>query len=210
MSPEYLGVYTQPSPRKPREGEAVAAIWFRASEFEQLGTVPTADPREAVCVELMSKIGPLLVHGSIIPYHGYKGATGQSAQWVEHKRAIAWHREDWLRLRSQFPHHHLIAAGDYNQHRDGVGTYGSHEVRNLLSMALQDADLLCVTEEDFVANGKLTRHNIDHVCMTSALATNLIQVDAWEGTLEGKRLSDHNGVLVSINTNLSTVQTLAS
>jgi endonuclease/exonuclease/phosphatase family metal-dependent hydrolase len=103
-------------------------------------------------------------------------------------------------LRSQFPDHHLIAAGDYNQHRDGVGQYGSREVRELLSIALQDAGLSCVTEEDFVANGKLTRHSIDHVCMTSALVANLIHVDAWEGTLDGKRLSDHNGVLVSMNT----------
>lgn len=200
LSPTYVGLHTEPSPRKPRAGEAVAAIWIRASDFEIVTCVRTSDPREAVCLELISKAGPLLVYASIIPYHGYKGPDGQSTRWVEHKLAISWHREDWLRLRDQFPNHHLIAAGDYNQHRDGVGKYGNREIRGLLSTALRDAGLSCVTEEDFVANGKLSRRNIDHVCLTAALAEKVTRVDAWEGTIDGQRLSDHNGVLVSINT----------
>ncbi len=199
LGPGYIGFHTEPSPRKPREGEAVAAIWVRESEFEIEGLVPTSDPREAICLSLKSDTGPLLIYASILPWHGYKGPDGTSPRWEEHKRYIEWHRQDWLRLRSEFPEHQLIAAGDYNQHRDGVGKYGNRDIRGQLTRALEDCDLSCVTEEDFVANGKLTRRNLDHICMTSKLADNVTKVEAWEGTIAGTRLSDNNGVMLTID-----------
>jgi exonuclease III len=199
LGPDYVGIHTNPSPRKPREGEAVAAIWVRASDYHIIQSVVTSDPREAVCVELDCRLGPLLVYASIIPYDRAKGVDGDSGRWVEHKRAIQWHRDDWLRLRSKYPRHQIITAGDYNQHRDGVGSYGTRETRGALSDALREAGLTCVTQEDFVATGKLSRPNMDHVCMTSRLADNVQAVDAWEGTIKGKRLSDHNGIVVDVD-----------
>jgi endonuclease/exonuclease/phosphatase family metal-dependent hydrolase len=93
----------------------------------------------------------------------------------------------------------MIAAGDYNQHRDGVGQYGTAEVRQLLSAALDEAKLTCVTEADFVASLGLSRRNIDHVCLSSALASAVTDIQAWEGTIAGTRLSDHNGITVDLD-----------
>lgn len=199
LGPDFIGFVTKPSPRKPRDGEAVATIWIRRAAFSVVGTVDSSDPREAICVELDSDGGRFLVYGSIIPYHGAKGPEGKSRRWQEHKNAIEWHRRDWLKLRELFPKHGLIAAGDYNQHRDGIGRYGTIGTRRMLSDAMTDAGLVCVTEADFVASVGLSRRNIDHVCLSSGLASAVTNVRAWEGTVAGTRLSDHNGITVELN-----------
>ena len=64
LSTSHHGAATAPSPRKPRPGEACAAIWSR---WPILRRIETADPTEAVCVEVACPDGPLLVYGSIIP-----------------------------------------------------------------------------------------------------------------------------------------------
>ena len=197
LGPGYRAVTTAPSPRKPRKGEAVAAIWYRTDRYTLLQQLETSDVREAACIQLGSPNGNLLVYASIIPYHGYKGPNGSSGAWVEHERAIGWHGADWASIRRSFPNHLFVAGGDYNQARDGVGGYGTEKVRGLLSEALSKASLTCVTEEDFVAVGKLRdRHSVDHICCCQNLAERPLWVDAWEGTADGVRLSDHNGVVV--------------
>jgi exonuclease III len=198
LGPAFSGFFTEPSPRKPREGEAVAAIWIRKDKFRFVQTIDTTDPREAVCVDLDSVWGPFLIYGSIIPYHGWKGPNKRSERWEEHERAIRWHASDWKRLRDHYPSHRMIAAGDYNQHRDGVGRYGTRSVRDLLSAALNEADLSCVTEQDFVATGTLRRRNIDHVCLSSDLVAAVERVDGWNAVVGGERLSDHNGIIVDL------------
>ncbi len=92
----------------------------------------------------------------------------------------------------------LITAGDYNQHRDGVGKYGTIEVRRLLSEALVEASLTCVTEADFVATVGLSRRNIDHVCVSTEMASAVTEAHAWEGTVAGTRLSDQHGITVEL------------
>lgn len=199
LGPDFIGLFTEPSPRKPRDGEAVAAIWMRKSSLALIDRIETSDPREAVCVELDAHDYRLIVYGSIIPYHGAKGGDRKSSLWQEHKTAIEWHHRDWMELRKAFPDHQLIAAGDYNQSRDGVGQYGTIEVRRMLSAALDDARLICVTEADFVASAGLSRRNIDHVCLSTDLASAVADVKAWEGTVAGKQLSDHNGITVELD-----------
>ena len=199
LGPDFIGLFTEPSPRKPRDGEAVAAIWIRRESLTVIDRIDTSDPREAVCVELDAHDTRLIVYGSIIPYHGAKGADRKSSPWQEHKKAIAWHRQDWMELRESFPDRRLIAAGDYNQHRDGVGQYGTIEVRRMLSDALDDARLTCVTEADLVASVGLSRRNIDHVCLSTDIASAVTDIQAWEGTVAGTRLSDHNGITVDLD-----------
>ncbi|MEM1085029.1 MAG: hypothetical protein AAGI48_13030 [Verrucomicrobiota bacterium] len=80
--------------------------------------ITTSDSSEAVCVEIENPQEPLLVYGSIIAYADYRGPDGNSPKWEEHYRFIEWHRNDWIRLRADFPEHHLITGGDYNQNRD--------------------------------------------------------------------------------------------
>ena len=197
LSASHHGASTDPSPRKPRPGEACAAIWSR---WPILRRIETADPTEAVCVEVAHPDGPFLVYGSIIPWDGCKGPDGGSPRWEEHYRAIEWHARDWLRLRREFPDHSLITGGDYNQNRDGVRWYGTPRGREMLSAALSNAGLKCVTEEDFVKAGKLKhRHTVDHLCMDEALAARVVGVDAWERTsVDGLSMSDHSGILVNL------------
>ena len=72
LGPEFVGLFTEPSPRKPRDGEAVAAIWVRRESLAVIKRIDTSDPREAVCAELDAQDTRLIVYGSIIPYHGAK------------------------------------------------------------------------------------------------------------------------------------------
>ncbi len=183
--------------RKPQPGESCATIWSR---WPILRRIVTADPTEAVCVEIAHPAGPLLVYGSIIAWGGYKGTDGTSQRWEEHYRYIEWHGRDWLRLRREFPSHPLITGGDYNQNRDGTRWYGTSKGRDLLSKALIEAGLRCVTEVDFVAAGKLEkRHTVDHLCMDEAMAARVENVGAWERTRpDGLLLSDHSGVMVDL------------
>jgi hypothetical protein len=83
---------------------------------------------------------------------------------------------------------------------DGALPYGTARGRDLLSTALASAGLTCVTEEDFVATGKLkARHNVDHICVDHRLAGSIATVGAWEReTADGVRLSDHNGAWVDL------------
>lgn len=199
LGQDYIGLFTEHSPRKPRVGEAVAAIWVRRETFSVVSAPVTSDPGEAVCAELESGGVRFVVYGSIIPYKDAKGPEGTSKQWEEHKKAIEWHQRDWLKLRESFPEHLLIAAGDYNQHRDGIGVYGTAETRSMLSRAMTDAGLTCVTEADFVAAVGLSRRNIDHVCLSADLAAAVTGVHAWEGTVASRCLSDHNGITVELD-----------
>lgn len=75
----YISAATDPSPRKPRPGESCAVIWSRWPLLER---IPTYDDREAVCVVVKSPLGEMIVYGSILPYHGYRGPHGTSGPWV--------------------------------------------------------------------------------------------------------------------------------
>ena len=79
LSASHHGAATAPSPRKPLPGEACASVWSR---WPILRRIETADPTEAVCVEVAHPEGPLLVYGSIIAYAGYKGPDGMSRMRV--------------------------------------------------------------------------------------------------------------------------------
>ncbi len=72
--------------------------------------------------------------------------------------------------------------------------------RELLTQQLDHNNLICVTEEDMVANNKLkTRHNIDHICLSKD-GFRKVQIMAWEGiTEDGIYMSDHNGVCACIS-----------
>jgi len=198
LSATHYGAATKPSARKPRPGEYCAAVWSR---WPALRRIETADPTEAVCVEVAHPDGPLLVYGSIIPWDGCKGSDGNSPKWGEHYRYIEWHGRDWLRLRREFPDHPIITGGDYNQNRDGARWYGTCKGRDMLTQALEDAGLRCVTEEDFVKTGKLQkRHTVDHLCMDVLLAEKVQSVGAWDRERsDGLQLSDHSGIYVDLS-----------
>ncbi len=195
----YSVVYTQPNEYK----KYYVAIW---SKFSIARQHETANPELTVCAQISTPQGDLLVYGTIITYHGDKGADKTSAAWVEHYKAIGLQGDDWARLHGQaaLP---LIVAGDFNQTRDGSpGTYGTAHGRTLLTEQLARSELVCMTTENFGATGKLkvdqlkdrARNNIDHICVTEKMFE-IGGVGAWDHFAEdGMYLSDHNGVYVDV------------
>lgn len=176
-------------------GENLSTIWSR---WKVLRALPTFDPNWAVCVEVDSPFGAMVIYGTVITYANDKGASGTAKRWEEHRRSIQQHHEDWLRIQKRYPNHLMCIAGDFNQSRDGSGWYEEKQSVDLLSAALHDLSLVCVTDQNFQATG-LSRSTIDHICLSERLVPYRVAVGAWEGkTLENGRMSDHNGVFVDL------------
>lgn len=191
----YHCLVTPAQPGYHAAGESFAAIWSR---WPILRSIPTFDPYFAICAEIDSPVGPLLVFGTIITYANDRGIDGKSRRWEEHRKSIAAHAADWQRLRADFPDHLLCVAGDFNQSRDGSGWYEDPQSVANLSSALDQTSLRCVTELDMLAHG-LSRATVDHICLSHPLAAVVQTLGAWEGhTKARERMSDHNGVFVDI------------
>jgi exonuclease III len=150
--------------------------------------------------------GHLIVYGTVLPYSGDPGPDGTSKGWAEFMRIVPLQAEEWRRLRTDHPDHRLCVAGDYNQSRDhrrwngGGEYYSTKATRSLLDSALQSADLVSATDEDFVATGKLTtRSSIDHLALDRPTSEVVRDVGAWEAQRGDElKLSDHNGVWVDL------------
>ncbi|XLZ69491.1 endonuclease/exonuclease/phosphatase family protein [Massilia sp. SR12] len=180
-------------------GESFATIWSR---WPIRRAVPTFDPYFAVCAEVISPAGPMLVFGTVITYANDRGLDGNARRWEEHRKSISSHAADWLRLRAEFPSHLLCVAGDFNQSRDGTGWYEDADSVAKLSFALDQSSLKCVSELDMRANG-LSRATIDHICISRSLANDVRAIGAWEGSArDGFRMSDHNGVFIDLDAQL--------
>jgi endonuclease/exonuclease/phosphatase (EEP) superfamily protein YafD len=197
-------------------GEGRTAIWSRLPVKDR---VLTYDSDTAVCLEIDLMLGPTLVFGTVLPYHGagtkhtYRSNghdnTNQQA-WQLHYAAIAEHDAEWRRLREQYPKHHLCIGGDFNQSRDGRlwgdsrrQWYGTERGRQALSESFRARGIQCLTEEDFVETGKLkAKSSVEHLCFTEDLARHAINVGAWDADVyddsadQVKRVSDHNGLYV--------------
>lgn len=191
----YFSAATLPEPKYHSLGESYTAIW---TTWRMLRMIPTFDDM-AICVELETPVGRMLVYGTIITYANDRGPKNTSKRWVEHRKAILKHSEDWQRIRKDYPDHHFIVGGDFNQSRDGSGWYEDHDSVLLLTDALQQASLTCVTDLDMRKEGKLkNRASIDHICISEGL---IADFSVWEGTTDdSQRMSDHNGVLVELKT----------
>ena len=199
---DYQGVASTPVDGLHRSGENWTTIWSR---FPVIGVIATHAPEIAVCVEIDSPVGPLVVFGTVLPYHADRVAREGYRGWQSHYESIPMHGADWRKIRGDYPSHCICVAGDFNQSRDerrwdGRLWYGTQKGRTMLTRTLIDCDLACVTEEDFVATGKLTtRSSIDHICIDKQHAASGRAVGAWEPfDSEGNRLSDHNGVWVDL------------
>ena len=162
----------------------------------------TFDPEVAVCVEIPeSPLGPLVIYGSIITYRDDGVGQKQARVWERHRKAAAAQVADWMALRKRYPSHSLVVGGDFNQALDGVGRYRDAKSTQILWEGFASAGLRCLTATDFVLEGKTaTRHSIDHIAISEPLVgTHEWMVSAWEGTDQsGVKLSDHNGVAVSL------------
>jgi len=181
--------------------------------------IPTHDGETAVCVEIESPLGDLIVYGTIIPYQhaATRGTSYRSGGvdvtdkkgWELHYESIQRHEVDLVSLAERFPEHHLCFGGDCNQSRDGHvwpwgrQWYGTHHGRELLSNCLGRSGLSCVTDLDFTETGRLpSKSSVDHLCVSSGLVDQVIHVDVWQpDCVNNMPVSDHNGVYVDLRIN---------
>jgi len=109
-------------------------------------------------------------------------------------------------LRRKFPTYGLCISGDLNQTRTGRLWYGSKWGRALLDLALEESNLVGVTQADFSAAQRLSEEDrallaqcIDHICLDRRWSGWVIKVGVWSNhTAAGEYLSDHSGVFIDL------------
>jgi endonuclease/exonuclease/phosphatase family metal-dependent hydrolase len=201
ISPDdgYHGLHVPPHPtRRPDEDERWVSLWSRRPLRP---TELPPDPRGAVSAIVDHPTGPIVLYGTVLPWANDRGDDGKAPAWQTHYAAIEAQGEQWRQLRSLYPQAPMIVAGDFNQDRDGSGWYGTERGRDLLTGALDSADLVCTTAEDVVATGKLQRsHLVDHIAISRDWAEcSEVTLQCWETTdADGIRLSDHPTVAIDL------------
>jgi len=192
---KYRSVATDPDTAA-RVGERWVTIWSR---FSVLDRPAVEDPVRTTAAVVDSPIGPMAIFGTVLPWHSDPGPGGGAKAWSEHHRVIEAQGEEWKRLAESPGAGGLCIAGDFNTSIGRPHFYGTKRGRDLLQRALGDADLAFVTDTDSFPPGLLRHPVIDHVCLSTALASRASVVEAWEGTTEnGVKLSDHSGLVVEV------------
>jgi endonuclease/exonuclease/phosphatase family metal-dependent hydrolase len=184
-----------PTDRMYKPHEAAAAVFHRWPDEAE--TLPVKEaPNLAVCVRFPSSpLGPLIAYCSVIPYQMCDVGKG-AMTWQRHQESARRQAADWKELRSRYPDDLLVVGGDFNQVLDGVGRYRNKVSTTLLRDGFASSGLACVTDSPFKG---LSRHNVNHIAIDDRIAKSRdIKTSAWEGASEAGRLSDHNGVVVTI------------
>jgi len=191
------------SPIFHREGEHKTAVWSRWPIIELF---EPSTPHRVSCPILETPLGKLAVYGTVLPYHGARWPYGTPRNWDAHYAAIATQGADWWRLRRKYPVDGLCVAGDFNQNRPIRTTYGTKWGRALLDLALNENELIGVTQSNFAVAKKLSQEelamvtdSIDHICLNRSWAKWTTGIGIWPGqTAAGDYLSDHSGVFIDL------------
>jgi len=182
-----------------RAGERLVTITSR----HRLTPVPTRNEMftAAAIVHLPAGSRPVLVYGTVITYAHDTAPIGGGTSvpvWSRHRAAVAEQTSEWLDLRRRFPDHDLCIAGDFNMNLDGTRWYGVKDARETLLRGLEACEVRCLTTQDLrQSHPQIGRASVDHICFTQRAGMH-VSLEAWGGTIEGTRLSDHNGMAVDI------------
>ncbi len=190
LGPGYTAVS---SPASRKGGGRWVTIWSR---FLVVKVVLTVDVDRTTAAIVDSPGGPLLVFGTVLPWHSDPGSSGTAKNWTEHHRVIPEQGEEWRRLLEAHPGVGLVVTGDLNTTVGCSTYYGTKVGRQLLGDALEGAGLACATREERRPAGLVEHPFIDHVCLDHALDQTARVVDAWDGVVDGVNLSDHSAVVV--------------
>jgi hypothetical protein len=149
----------------------------------------------AVCAEVVTLIGPLLIYGTIITWSGDRGPRESSGYEEEQRRSIPLYSDDWARMATEGP---LCVAGDFNARLRipaASDTRGSETrmTRDGLNTALERSELVCTTFE--------LAYCIDHICLSRAWAKRAGEPEQFQGCYEAdeRPVSDHQGVFIDLN-----------
>ena len=189
----YNAVNSDPQPRT-KESVRWVSIWSR---FALLEPVKVRDSDRTAAALYATAQGKLLVYGTVLPWHSDPGPSN-AANWSEHYRVIPEQAAEWKALVGRYPDAALCVAGDLNMNLGGKQTYGTARGRELLKKGIANAGLACVTHTEQVPSGKLVEPHIDHICLPHSWAERAQVVDAWPGTIDRERLSDHSAIVVEV------------
>ena len=185
--------------RRPDERERWTAVWSRWP------VKPLDDPpphrRGTIALMVAAPFGPVIVYGSVIAWgHEPCFDDGRPARtWQVHLAEIERQSAEWAALRRAHPDVPLLVAGDLNQGRSGRRwDYGTTATRQALTEGLDRAGLTCVTEVDLVADRRLERSHVEHICVDPRLEV-VGEVLVWDRVDDtGTRLSDHPTIAVDV------------
>jgi endonuclease/exonuclease/phosphatase family metal-dependent hydrolase len=165
-------------------GESCTAIWSRYG-IKQV--IKTFEIDTAVCAEVDTPLGLMLIYGTILTYANDKGPNNKSRKWEEHRKTIADHKTDWTRIAAEFPSHSMCVAGDLNiSFADNY--YSTETNRNDLLAIFKAFNMVNLTAE--------VKQNIDHIVVSQPLIKDCtVSITTWN---EDKQLSDHIGICVEI------------
>ncbi|NTU82669.1 MAG: endonuclease/exonuclease/phosphatase family protein [Chloroflexales bacterium] len=195
-----------------RRGERATMIWSRLPIRRSLPTFAgmvlrddAADPvypsysvlgehaSPAVCAEIVTPIGPLLIYGTIITWFGDKGPHEASTYEEEQRRSIPLYSDDWARLAVEGP---LCVAGDFNARvctpTDGIRAE-TKVTRELINAALSSNKLVCTTES--------LGYCIDHICLSRTWAERAGPPQQFQQPYKSPQIpvSDHQGVFIDLS-----------
>ncbi|GHV11453.1 hypothetical protein FACS1894219_02610 [Clostridia bacterium] len=180
VKPDYK-YYFQTSPLTDYE-----SVYYKSTErrisiftnYECINRYPTYDEQTALCVELETTNGRLLVYGTIIGILGNKHPS-----FMED---VTKQLDDIEQFAAA--NHNLCVCGDFNcTFADNY--YFTKASRNAIIESFSKNKLALLT--------KHCGECIDHIAISEKLAVGAtIQIDEWN---EDKTLSDHKGIWVALN-----------
>ena len=166
-----------------REGErkvVIASRWPISGVRIDLD-VPT--PGRFVSATVETPEGPLNVLGICIPWFASRVGIGKTTNWEDHRTFL----EALSTVVAESAKTPCLVAGDFNQRIPR--SRQPREIADLLAEAFKDFAI--PTAGELPETG---RKLIDHIALSPSLKCR--EAMAWGGTLNGMKVSDHDGVMV--------------
>ena len=144
------------------------------SKYRAVKRHETYDPFTAICVEMETSHGNMLVYGTIIGIMGNREAS--------FKKDLEKQMEDIRRLSSQG--YTLCVVGDYNlSFHDNY--YYTREGRNSVNNQFHSSGIELITKD--------VPECVDHIAVTKGFFESVVNIQEWN---LDKTLSDHKGISI--------------
>lgn len=179
-----------------KEGRRKVALWSR-EPWEQVDNVgiDSMPPGRFVSGVTQTSVGAFTVIGICIPWFGSRTEARRKSErkmrWEDHEQYLA----GLTKILEGYPANRMLVMGDFNQRVGQIVGQGSRAPREL-QLALQNAFSPRMT----IATAGLTfqgRGSIDHMAFSKDLAAE--SVDVISNIHDGRKLSDHFGVVASVS-----------
>ncbi len=184
---ETLENFDEPIPSHPKEEQlSTHTPYYKSTErrvsiytnYEIVREHPTYDKYTALCLELETEKGNILVYGTIMGVLGHKKPSYMNDVIKQTKDFISLTKEE----------HNLCICGDYNCSFSDNYFFKS-ESRDLILKTFTKCDIQLVTAGSW--------HGIDHIAISKEfIGEGNVLISEWNTE---KRLSDHKGISVQFD-----------